>query len=102
MDSGRTEINFGSGNLGVEVGQNFGPINVQYHTAFGNKPRSSPRSCIILTSTLDQHEVPPEPFSTVPFTKDPDYVHHPAFDAIRTKLKEPAARVALVGLGGVG
>ncbi|KAL1584805.1 hypothetical protein WHR41_06554 [Cladosporium halotolerans] len=84
MDSGRTEINFGSGNLGVEVGQNFGPINVQYHNAF------------------DQHEVPPEPFSTVPFTKDPDYVHHPAFDAIRTKLKAPAARVALVGLGGVG
>lgn len=49
MDSGRTEINFGSGNLGVEVGQNFGPINVQYHNAFGNKPRSAPRPCIILT-----------------------------------------------------
>lgn len=51
---------------------------------------------------LGQAEAPPEPFSTVPFAKDPDYVPHPTLDIIKTKLREPSARVAIVGLGGVG
>ncbi|KAM0703872.1 hypothetical protein Q7P35_008877 [Cladosporium inversicolor] len=43
------------------------------------------------------------PLSTVPFRRDPDYVQRGSlFDKITSKLASPAARVALVGLGGVG
>lgn len=48
-------------------------------------------------------EKPPQPFSTVPFDRDPDYVQRGALlEEIRSKLSRPAARVALTGLGGVG
>lgn len=46
---------------------------------------------------------PPIPFSTVPFQRDPGHVDRGALsDELRTKLGTPGARVALVGLGGVG
>ncbi|TKA24288.1 hypothetical protein B0A54_17934 [Friedmanniomyces endolithicus] len=46
---------------------------------------------------------PPDPLFTVPFPRDPDYVDRgPLIDEIHEKLGAPAARVALVGLGGVG
>jgi hypothetical protein len=39
----------------------------------------------------------------VPFARDPDFVDRPEILAwIRGKCMEPAARAALVGLGGVG
>lgn len=48
-------------------------------------------------------ERPPRPLSTIPFVRDPDYVHRgPLFDEIQRKLSVPGARVALVGLRGVG
>ncbi|RYP14237.1 hypothetical protein DL765_006517 [Monosporascus sp. GIB2] len=44
-----------------------------------------------------------EPFSTVPFAPDPDFVDRPEILAwIRDKCAGPGARAALVGLGGVG
>jgi hypothetical protein len=44
-----------------------------------------------------------EPFSTVPFSRDPDFVDRPDIQAwIHEKCVRPAARAALVGLGGVG
>jgi hypothetical protein len=44
-----------------------------------------------------------EPFSTVPFSRDPDFVDRPDILAwIHEKCVRPAARAALVGLGGVG
>ena len=44
-----------------------------------------------------------EPFSTVPFSQDPDFVNRPEILAwIRGKCAGPASRAALVGLGGVG
>ncbi|KAK5694971.1 hypothetical protein LTR17_024732 [Elasticomyces elasticus] len=43
------------------------------------------------------------PLSTVPFSRDPEYIHRgPLVDQIHEKLSGPAARVALVGLGGAG
>lgn len=54
-------------------------------------------------TTSDRHEAPSGPISTVPFPRDPDHVHRgPLVDDICEKLSVPAARVALVGLGGVG
>ncbi|KAB2576154.1 Kinesin light chain [Lasiodiplodia theobromae] len=44
-----------------------------------------------------------EPFSTVPFAPDPDFVDRPELLAwIRARCAGPGARAALVGLGGVG
>jgi len=52
---------------------------------------------------LERVETPPTPLSTVPFRRDLDYVQRGSlFDKITSKLASPAARVALVGLGGVG
>lgn len=51
----------------------------------------------------DRAETPPSPLSTVPFPRDPDYTDRgPLLDEIHQKLAMPAARAALVGLGGVG
>jgi hypothetical protein len=44
----------------------------------------------------------PKPSSTVPFRRDRDFVYRDILSDIHTKCSEPSARVALVGLGGVG
>jgi hypothetical protein len=44
-----------------------------------------------------------EPFSTIPFAPDPRLVERPEImEWIREKCRSPGARVALVGLGGIG
>lgn len=67
--------------------------------------RGDPTSNLLpLTSVaLDRPETPPSPLSTVPFPRDPDFVDRGSLlSEIDQKLASPAARVALVGLGGVG
>jgi hypothetical protein len=62
-------------------------------------------SVLALTAglTLEPPETPPNPLSTVPFRHDPDYVQRGSLiEEIDSKLLQPSARVALVGLGGVG
>ncbi|KAK0263173.1 hypothetical protein LTR91_022652 [Friedmanniomyces endolithicus] len=89
---------FGNHNSGFQLAQNSGTINF----TTGN--------CAV-KATFGRHshfdaarpETPPDPLSTVPFPHDPDYVDcGPLIDEIDEKLGAPAARVALVGLGGVG
>jgi len=57
-----------------------------------------------LKETTERPETPPTPASTIlPFDRDPDYVQRGSLlEEIGVKLSRPAARVALVGLGGVG
>ena len=46
---------------------------------------------------------PPESFSTIPYPRDPDFVNRANILAwVNEKCAGPAARVALVGPGGVG
>ncbi|KAK4237153.1 kinesin light chain [Achaetomium macrosporum] len=48
-------------------------------------------------------ETPPAPFATIPFSPDPDFVSRgDILDRMDKRCSEPAARVALVGLSGVG
>ncbi|EJT68935.1 hypothetical protein GGTG_13524 [Gaeumannomyces tritici R3-111a-1] len=48
-------------------------------------------------------ETPPQPFATIPFSRDPDFVDRgDILDQLRQRCLEPAGRVALVGLGGIG
>ncbi|CAG8215912.1 unnamed protein product [Penicillium olsonii] len=48
-------------------------------------------------------ETPPSPLSTVPFTRDPDFVRRETLlDQIYSKNSVAGSRIALIGLGGVG
>jgi hypothetical protein len=61
------------------------------------EPRDTP------LTFLERLETPPPPFATIPFSRDPDFVNRgDILDQIDKRCSEPAARVALVGLGGVG
>ena len=50
---------------------------------------------------LGQEPKPP-PCSTVPFRRDKDFIHCETLAELHRQCAEPAARVALIGLGGVG
>jgi hypothetical protein len=44
----------------------------------------------------------PTPSSTVPFRRDRDFVYREVLSDIQRRCSQPASRVALIGLGGVG
>ncbi|KAL8299074.1 hypothetical protein RB593_009129 [Gaeumannomyces tritici] len=76
---------FGPGNRGQQVGQNYGTMNTEIHF-----PPERP-------------ETPPQPFATIPFSRDPDFVDRgDILDQLLQRCSEPAGRMALVGLGGIG
>ncbi|KAJ5623935.1 hypothetical protein N7510_000244 [Penicillium lagena] len=75
-------ISFGGNNHGLQIGDNRGSIKAEFY--------------------LPQ-ETPPSPLSTVPFTRDPDFVRrNTLLDRIHEKSSVLGSRIALVGLGGVG
>ena len=51
---------------------------------------------------LSAQEPKPRPCSPVPFRRDNDFVYRDTLAEIHTRCAQPAARVVLVGLGGVG
>lgn len=56
-----------------------------------------------LITTLATAQTLRAPFSTIPFSQDPDFVPRgDVLDQLFEACSHPAARVALVGLGGVG
>ncbi|KAI4086953.1 MAG: hypothetical protein L6R37_008370, partial [Teloschistes peruensis] len=57
---------------------------------------------ILETLSKPTQEFKPRPCSTVPFRRDDDFVYRNTLDEIHARCTQPAARVALVGLGGVG
>uniref|UniRef100_A0A4E9E9F7 Uncharacterized protein n=1 Tax=Gibberella zeae TaxID=5518 RepID=A0A4E9E9F7_GIBZA len=78
-------IAFGDGNHGLQVGQSNAPI----HTTFNLK--------------LEPAEPTPPPFASIPFRRDPMFVNRgDVLEQIDRRCSEPASRVAIVGLGGVG
>ncbi|KAK4158626.1 hypothetical protein QBC43DRAFT_350106 [Cladorrhinum sp. PSN259] len=75
---------FGPKNQGLPVGQSYAPITAEFHL-----PPERP-------------EIPPQPFATISSSRNPDFVDRgDVLDQLRRRCSEPAARVALVGLGGV-
>jgi hypothetical protein len=51
----------------------------------------------------ERPETPPQPFATIPFYRDYDFVDRgDLLEQIYQRCSEPAGRVALVGLGGIG
>ncbi|CAI7636366.1 unnamed protein product [Penicillium pancosmium] len=76
---------FRGNNHGLQIGDNRGLINADFHL-----PPERP-------------ETPPNPLSTVPFPRDPEFVSRETLlDRIHEKSSVPGSRIALVGLGGVG
>ncbi|GAM42311.1 hypothetical protein TCE0_044f16170 [Talaromyces pinophilus] len=72
-------------NHGLQIGNNHGSITAEFHLP------------------LERPETPPNPVSTVPFRRDPDFVSRDTLlDLINEKSSVPGSRIALVGLGGVG
>ncbi|KAN0069055.1 TPR-like protein [Elaphomyces granulatus] len=58
---------------------------------------------VATSSTLQTaSDTRPTPSSTVPFRRDRDFVHREILSGIQIRCSQPASRVALVGLGGVG
>jgi hypothetical protein len=97
----------GDGNQGFQLGQNYGTVSNSFVLPAG---QSHYERCLaglmLLTpslSSIEQPKTPPSPSSTVPFSRDPDFVDRPDILAwIHEKCERPAARAALVGLGGIG
>ncbi|WPH01833.1 Hypothetical protein R9X50_00468700 [Acrodontium crateriforme] len=77
-------MNFADNHGGLQVANAFGPLHAQFH----------------LPPT--RVEPPPSPTLNVPFRRDTDFIDRPELHLLQGKLCRPAARVALLGLGGVG
>lgn len=63
------------------------------------------RSAFCIHFDTPEGQVPPPttPIFTVPFPRDSDFIDRgDVLDQVRSRLLKSAARVALVGLGGVG
>ncbi|KAJ5667462.1 hypothetical protein N7507_003326 [Penicillium longicatenatum] len=79
-----TNISMNGTNDGMQVAYNSGQIN-HY------------------VSPPERAQTPPEPHSTVPFSRNPDFVDRGTLlEDIHEKCSAPDARIALVGMGGVG
>ncbi|KAJ5164408.1 kinesin [Penicillium coprophilum] len=97
-----SNISFGDGNYGIQVGINSGVINAQLHLPPSElvQVNSPERSA---ADRAETPETPPLPFSTVPFIRDPDFIDRQGqIDQIDRLCATPSSRVALVGLGGIG
>ncbi|KAH7009249.1 P-loop containing nucleoside triphosphate hydrolase protein [Microdochium trichocladiopsis] len=83
--AGPTQIAFGDGNRGFQVGLNTGSITTAFHLP------------------PEQPETPPKPCLTIPFRRDANFVPRKSLlDRIYHACSRPASRIALVGLGGIG
>ncbi|KAF5132805.1 Kinesin light chain [Metarhizium anisopliae] len=79
-------VYFGPRNEGSQVGFNIGGTIINEFLA-----------------PPERRETPPQPFASIPFPPDPDFVTRgDILDQVIQRCSQPAGRVALVGLGGVG
>lgn len=81
-----------------------GDVNNVYNYAQGTIIDAIQRRTGLITVCLTEgRETPPQPSQLIPFPRDPDFVNRgDILDQISERCLEPAGRVALVGLGGVG
>ncbi|KAJ5590205.1 hypothetical protein N7450_004177 [Penicillium hetheringtonii] len=83
--AGASTVSFLGTNYGLQVGHNYGSINAQFHL-----------------SPDDPNEAQ-SPVSTVPFDRDPDFLQRDSIcQQVAYICSKPAARLALVGPGGIG
>ncbi|CAI7658979.1 unnamed protein product [Penicillium pancosmium] len=76
---------FGSDNRGLQIGETHERVEAHFYY-YPERP-----------------ETPPDPLSTVPFPRDPDFIFRGGLlQSIQKKNSISGSRIALVGLGGVG
>jgi hypothetical protein len=98
--AGSSHISFGDSSQSVQVGVNHGPIHMTTGKTIACHATTGPQ---LTRGPAARSKTPDEPSSNVPFRRDPDFVARAEVTAqITAALAEPAARLALVGLGGVG
>lgn len=94
-------ISFFGKNDGLQVGGNYGLIEV--HPTPGKFDKRDNLAVVANSRILVRPETPTSPLSTVPFSRDPDFVSRDTLlQQIHEKSSVPGSRIALVGLGGVG
>lgn len=99
-----TNTIFGDNNYGFQAGTITGSVTTEFHSHAPGKSTSRHRTSFEFNDEAGPPETPPSSLSIVlPFERDLDYIQRGSLlDVITVKLSPPAARVALVGLGGVG
>lgn len=79
------------------------PSDFQPSTGYVTAKLALIRGWILLISLLEPLESTPPPFPSIPYLHDPTFVDRgDILDQIGRQCSEPASRVAIVGLGGVG
>ncbi|KAK5800909.1 hypothetical protein VI817_003121 [Penicillium citrinum] len=92
--AGASTVSFLGTNYGLQVGHNYGSINAQFHL--------SP-DLILSWFLIDDPNEAQSPVSTVPFDRDPDFLQRDSIcQQVAYICSKPAARLALVGPGGIG
>lgn len=95
-----SRVEFRDNFMGTQVGNNPGIVNVHHHPGTSSTRRASKAE---LTVSPAPPETPPEPCSTVPFGRDPDFVPRGSIlEDIEDRCSSSTTLIALVGLGGVG
>jgi hypothetical protein len=94
---------FEGDNYGFQLGFNNGSVTIENHLPLGKFSESRLHSASLTALPKERPETPPQPLSTVPFRRDPDFIDRGTLvDHIHEKVSASASRIALVGLGGVG
>lgn len=90
-------------NYGIQIENNHGNITAEFHPPGKVKKNCrGPRQLTDGRFLLVRQETQSNPLSTVPFSRDPEFISRKALDEIHEKNSVPGSRIALVGLGGVG
>ena len=84
--------------IALSVELKYSPLAIAEAASYinGSAPPCSVRQYI------QMHRARQTTSSTVPFRRDPDFVYRETLSKIQLACSQPASRVALVGLGGVG
>ena len=81
----------------------FGILDVAIGANYGEGAERARRRLLAEIGKGNADETQPSPSSTIPFRRDSDYVEREELTSqVHAKLSVPAAKVALVALGGVG
>ncbi|KAF2802651.1 HET-domain-containing protein [Mytilinidion resinicola] len=76
-----------------------GIFNIHMPLIYGEGQK---KAFIRLRKEIEERPAKPLPSSTVPFRRDDNFISRDSLDRVRQICARPAARAALVGLGGVG
>lgn len=98
---------FGEGNSGIQAGMvgnvQISNYNVAPSSSIGTSASWVSDLQVLKSSLLTHAEQPAKTSLWIPFSRNPDFVDRGnILHKIEQRCSEPSARVALVGLGGIG